>query len=71
MLYIARDNKTTIAHSTYYYIVPEFQEIRFRVMIFARKQSRFNFCIKSDICTDSDILILDITDKTRSFSETI
>ena len=27
--------------------------------------------MRSDICTDSDILILDITDKTRSFSETI
>ena len=35
--YIARDNKTTIAYSAYYCIVPEFQEIRFRVMIFARK----------------------------------
>ena len=26
------------------------------VMIFARKQSRFGFCLRSDICTDSDIL---------------
>jgi len=69
--YVARDNKTTIAHSAYYCIVPEFQEIRPRVMIFARKQSRFDFCMRSDICTDSDILILDITDRTRSFSETI
>jgi len=40
-------------------------------MIFARKQSRFNFCLRSDICTDSDILIIDIIDKTNNFSKTI
>ena len=40
-------------------------------MIFARKQSRFDFCLRSDICTDSDILIINIIDKTNNFSETI
>src|SRR5436190_9071938 len=47
------------------------QNIRPRVMIFARKQSRFNFCLRSDICTDNDILIIDIIDKTNNFSKTI
>jgi len=40
-------------------------------MIFARKQSRFDFCLRLDICTDSDILVIDIIDKTNSFLETI
>ena len=40
-------------------------------MIFARKQSRFDFCLRLDICVDSNILIIDIIDKTNSFSETI
>ena len=40
-------------------------------MIFARKQSRFDFCLRFDIYTDSDILIIDIIDKTNSFSKTI
>src|SRR5919205_2480759 len=40
-------------------------------MIFARKQSRYQFCLRSDLCSDSDLLIIDITDKTGSFLETI
>ena len=40
-------------------------------MIFARKQSRFDFCLRSDICTDNDILIIDIIDKTSSYFEVI
>ena len=40
-------------------------------MIFARKQSRFDFCLRSNIYTDSDILIIDTIDKTNNFSETI
>ena len=32
-----KDNITTISHSAYYYIVPEYQNIRSRVIIFARK----------------------------------
>ena len=51
--------------------MPAIQNIRPRVMIFARKQSRFDFCLRSDICIDSDILIIDIIDKTNSFSEAI
>ena len=40
-------------------------------MIFARKQSRFDFCLRLDICLDNDILIIDIIDKTKSFLEMI
>jgi len=69
--YIAKDNTTTISHSAFYCILPPTQNIRPRVMIFARKQSRFDFCLRSDICTDNDILIIDITDKNNSYSETI
>ena len=69
--FIARNNITTISYSAFYCIILFIQNIRPRVMIFARKQSRFNFCLRSDICTDSDILIIDIIDKTNNFSKTI
>ena len=35
--WIVKDNITTISHSTYYCIMPEYQDIRPRVIIFARK----------------------------------
>ena len=69
--YVAKDNITTISHSAFYCIMSTTQNIRSRVMIFARKQSRFDFCLRSDICTDNDILIIDITDKTNKFTDTI
>ena len=69
--WVAKDNITTISHSAFYCIMPESQNIRPRVIIFARKQSRYQFCLRSDLCSDSDLLIIDITDKTKSFSETI
>ena len=33
----------TISHSAYYYIIPESEKIRPKVMIFAKKSSRFQF----------------------------
>ena len=69
--WLAENNITTISHSAYYYILPEYQNIRPRVSIFARKQSRFQFCLRSDICSDNDLLIIDIIDKTKSFEDTI
>lgn len=68
--FIARDNITTISHSAYYCIIPD-TKLRPRIMIFARKQSRFDFCLRSDLCLDNDCLIIDISNKTKSFSETI
>ena len=51
--------------------MPEYQNIRLRVLIFARKQSRYQFCLKSDIYSNNNLLVIDIIDKTKSFSETI
>ena len=51
--------------------MPEYQDIRPRVMIFTRKQSRFQFYLKTDIYSDSDLLLIDITDKLKSFKDTI
>ncbi len=69
--WFAKDNITTISHYAYYCIVSEYQNIRSRVIIFARKQSRYQFCLRSDICSDSDLLVIDIIDKTKSFTEII
>jgi len=35
--WFAKDNIIIISHFAYYYIVSEYQNIRFRVIIFARK----------------------------------
>ena len=42
--YINMTIKTTISHSAYYCIILENEEIRSRVMIFAKKSLRFQFC---------------------------
>ena len=42
--FINMDIMTTISHSAYYCIVPESEKIRPRVIIFAKKSSRFQFC---------------------------
>ena len=60
-----------ISHSAYYYIMLESEKIRFRVMIFAKKSSRFQFCQKSDICSNTDIIIIDINDSLNSETEVI
>ena len=39
--YIDMIIKITISHSAYHYIIPESEETKFRVMIFAKKSSRF------------------------------
>ena len=36
-----KDNIITISHFAYYYIVSEYQNIKSRVVIFVRKQSRY------------------------------
>ena len=42
--YINITIKMTISYSAYYYIMSESEEVRPRVMIFAKKSSRFQFC---------------------------
>jgi len=69
--YITKDNIIIISHSAFYCILPSTQNIRPRIMIFTRKQSRFDFCLRLDICTDNDILIINIIDKTSSYFEVI
>ena len=39
--FINMDIMITISHSAYYYIIPKSEKIRPRVMIFAKKSSRF------------------------------
>ena len=69
--FINTNTMTTISHSAYYCIMSESEKIRSRVMIFAKKSSRFQFCQKSDICSDTDIIIIDINDFLNSKTEVI
>ena len=39
--FINTNTMTTISHSAYYYIMSESEKIRLRIMIFAKKSSRF------------------------------
>ena len=41
--FINTNSMTIISHSAYYYIMSENEKIRSRVMIFAKKSSRFQF----------------------------
>lgn len=59
---MSRDNTFTVSHSSYYRFLPENKNTRPRVVIYARKRSRFQLNLRSDICSDSDLLIGDIID---------
>jgi len=69
--YVNTDTMSTISHSAYYCIMPESETIRPRVIIFAKKISRFQFCQKSDLYSDTDMLIIDINDSLNSNTEVI
>src|SRR5436189_3567620 len=69
--YININMMITISHSAYYCIIPENEKIRPRVMIFAKKSSRFQFCQRLDICSNTDILIININDSVNSNAEVI
>ncbi len=58
--WIARDNIYIISHTAYHTILPEFCDVRPRVVVFAKKDLIYQFCYRSDLCKDSDIIILDI-----------
>ena len=60
-----------ISHFIYYYIILESEKIKSKVMIFAKKSSRFQFCQRLDICFDTDILIIDINDSVNPNAEVI
>src|SRR5947207_1812488 len=69
--FVNTNSMTIISHSVYYCIMSESEKIRFRVMIFAKKSSKYQFCQRSDICSDTDILIIDINDSLNSDAEVI
>jgi len=58
--WIAQDNIYTISHTAYHTILSEFCDVRLRVAVFVKKDSIHQFCYRSDLCKDSDIIILDI-----------
>jgi exonuclease III len=62
--WIADDNTTTVSHSAYYTILLNTQGVRPRVAVFTRKKSKFQYCQRTDICSDSDIIVLDISSPT-------
>ena len=60
--WIAKDNISTISQSAYYCILPTISNnIRPRVAIYARKQSRYSFCHRTDLTADTDIIIIDVS----------
>src|SRR5216117_1054974 len=69
--FVNTNTMTTISHSAYYCIMSESEKIRFRIMIFAKKSSRFQFYQRSDICSDTDIIIIDINNSLNSETEVI
>ena len=60
-LWIANDNITTVSHAAYYCILPNSQNIRPRVVIYARKQANLTYCQRTDLTSDSDIIIIDVS----------
>ncbi len=58
----AKDYAITVSHLAYYCILPNLSNnIRPRVAIYARKQSNFTFCHRTDLTSDSDIIIIDVS----------
>ena len=49
-----------MSHPLYTTILPDKVDIRPKVAIFHRELSSFQFCARSDFCTDSDMLVIDI-----------
>src|SRR6266536_2693815 len=58
--WIAKDNSYIISYIVYHTILPEFCDIRPRMTIFAKKNLIHQFCYRSDLCKNSDIIILKI-----------
>src|SRR5947207_3022147 len=53
----------TVSHSTYYCILSTYSDnIRLRVTVFARKLSNYKFCHRTDLISDSDIIIINVSD---------
>src|SRR6266536_672661 len=59
-LWIAKDNIYIIFYTTYHIILPKFCDVRPRVAVFVKKDLIYQFCYRSYLCKDSNIIILDI-----------
>ena len=58
--WIAQDNIYIISHTAYHTILSEFCDVRSRMAVFAKKNSTHQFCYRSDLCKDNNIIILNI-----------
>ncbi|SRR6266536_1520512 len=58
--WIAKDNTYIISHTAYHTILPEFCDVRPRMTVFAKKDLIHQFCYRSDLCKDNNIIILNI-----------
>src|SRR6266536_4140071 len=58
--WIAKDNTYIIFYITYHTILSEFCDVRPRMTVFVKKDLIYQFCYRSDLCKDSNIIILDI-----------
>ena len=59
--WIAADNITTVSHAAYYCILSNSQNLRPRVAIYVRKQANLTYCQRTDLTSDSDIIIIDVS----------
>src|SRR6266536_6539199 len=59
-LWIAQDNIYIISHTAYHIILPKFCDVRPRVAVFAKKNLTYQFCYRSDLYKNNNIIILDI-----------
>ena len=60
--YIANNNRGTVSHPAYIAILPTLSEnIRPRVAIFARKDTKYSYTTRPDILNDPNLLILTIS----------
>jgi exonuclease III len=61
--WMSEDFTFTVRHNSYYCILPENKDLRPRVVIYSRKHSRFQACLRTDLCSDSDLLVIEIQDR--------
>ena len=59
--WIATDNITTVSHAAYYCILSSSQNTRPRVAIYVKKQANLTYCQRTDLTSDSDIIIIDVS----------
>src|SRR6266498_1814586 len=58
--WIAKNNTYIISHTAYHTILPEFYDVRPKITIFAKKDLIHQFCYRSDLCKNNNIIILNI-----------